>query len=230
MQTQKQTQIQKYNKSFDTFQASIASSVVEVCITHPIDVIKNHLQTSKPIVYNLRNLYAGFIPRALGNIPSRTIFLYSQDYLHEYFKQRKLSNWSCLLVPIGSGFFQTLVDTPVEVLKMNKIMNITNSSLYKGFLPHLCRNTIFIFSVYNFRQYSEQNGGDNKQKIMYGMVGGLIGSYITHPIDTIKTHIQSNKSYAHLSPLDYFKGCNLRGSISMINMMISLSIFELLKK
>ena len=59
---------------------ALISSIIETTITHPIDVIKIHKQTSKPIIYKFNTLYSGYIPRALGNIPSRTIFLFSQDY------------------------------------------------------------------------------------------------------------------------------------------------------
>lgn len=52
-----------------------------------------------------------------------------------------------MFVPISASFAQTLFDTPVEILKINKIMNINNKFLYKGFIPHYIRNTIFLISV-----------------------------------------------------------------------------------
>ena len=60
---------------------SICSSFVEVVITQPIDVAKTYKQTNIAYTLNLKTLYSGFIPRASGNIPSRTVFLFSQDFL-----------------------------------------------------------------------------------------------------------------------------------------------------
>ena len=212
---------------------SIISSIVEACITHPLDVIKIHKQTNTTIIYKFKNLYSGFIPRAIGNIPSRSCFLFSQDYLKYIINMSSSSNlqlWSPLLIPIGTGFAQTLVDTPVEVKKINKIMNINNNMIYKGFIPHLGRNIIFLISVYNFRQYGEKQNNNILTKVIYGSIGGICGSYISHPLDTIKTHVQTNKNYKKLKLSDYFRGGNMRASMSMINMFISLSIFELIKK
>ena len=125
---------------------ALVSSIIETSITHPIDVIKIHNQTSQPIIYNFKTLYSGYIPRALGNIPSRTIFLFSQDYLHNYFnttntndntnscymKNYQVSkNSQSIIIPLFAGFVQTLVDTPIENLKMNKVMKMKNKFSYK---------------------------------------------------------------------------------------------------
>ena len=217
---------------------ALISSIIETTITHPIDVIKIHKQTSKPILYKFNTLYSGYIPRSIGNIPSRTIFLFSQDYLHKYFnnKNRKINkNIQSILIPFIAGFSQTLVDTPVEVLKMNQIMKIKNNLLYKGFIPHFYRNFIFVLCVYNFKQLSNNKHlqylqSSSTQTALFGAVGGFVGSYISHPLDTIKTCIQTNRNYDNFTIKDFFKGCHLRAGMGMINMFISLYVFELLKK
>jgi len=217
---------------------ALISSIIETTITHPIDVIKIHKQTSKPILYKFNTLYSGYIPRSIGNIPSRTIFLFSQDYLHHHFnnKNRKINkNIQSILIPFIAGFSQTLVDTPVEVLKMNQIMKIKNNLLYKGFIPHFYRNFIFVLCVYNFKQLSNTTNvqylqSSSIQTALFGAVGGLIGSYTSHPLDTIKTCIQTNRNYDNFTIKDFFKGCHLRAGMGMINMFISLYVFELLKK
>jgi hypothetical protein len=218
---------------------ALVSSIIESTITHPIDVIKIHKQTSQPILYTFKTLYSGYIPRALGNIPSRTIFLFSQDYLHTYFnckKQNEVSKKSqYIIIPLLAGFSQTLIDTPVEVLKMNQVMNVKNTFLYKGFLPHFYRNFIFVMCVYNFKQVAtrfECNsvGSNYLNTALYGAMGGVVGSYISHPLDTIKTCIQSNRPYQHFELKDYYKGCHLRAGMCMINMFVSLYVFEIMKR
>ena len=210
---------------------SLISSLIEVSITHPIDVIKIHKQTKTPIIYNFKNLYNGFIPRAMGNIPSRSCFLFSQDYLKIYLNSTNYQHiifFQPLLIPIGSGIIQTLVDTPVENKKMNNIMNI-NNKIYRGFIPHLGRNIFFLIPVYNFREYSKYQNNNILSYSIHGSIGGVLGSYISHPLDTIKTLMQTNKNYKNLKFTDYFIGCNIRASMSVINMFISLYIYELIK-
>ena len=223
---------------------ALVSSIIESTITHPIDVIKIHKQTSQPILYTFKTLYSGYIPRALGNIPSRTLFLFSQDYLHTYFNCKKnyeiSKNTQSIIIPLLAGFAQTLIDTPVEVLKMNQVMSVKNTFLYKGFLPHFYRNFIFVLCVYNFKQVAINNSISNSlgtsssssylNTALYGAVGGVVGSYVSHPLDTIKTCIQSNRSYQHFTLKDYYKGCHLRAGMCMINMFVSLYVFEIMKR
>jgi hypothetical protein len=214
-----------------SFIPAICSSIFEVCATQPLDVIKTHYQTNIKVIYTFKNLYSGFIPRALGNIPSRSIFLYSQDFFKNYYSTKNISIYKKnLIIPMSAGFCQTLVDTPFEVLKINKIMNVKNTFLYTGFVSHCTRNIIFLVSVYNFREYSKQITPEQNVFInsFYGAIGGVVGAYISHPFDTIKTRIQSNQ-FNKIKMTDYFKGSHMRASMSMINMFVSLSMFELFK-
>ena len=249
--------------SLSLFYPALVSSIIETSITHPIDIVKIHKQTSQPILYKFSNLYSGYIPRALGNIPSRTIFLFSQDYLHNHFNKNNKNNTydnSCcrknyqvsknsqsIIIPFLAGFSQTLVDTPVENLKMKQVMKMKikmkdaflYKELYKGFVPHFYRNFIFVLCVYNFKQLSISNSISisNKeerdsylQTALYGAIGGVVGSYASHPLDTIKTCIQTNRSYDNFTVKDYMRGCHLRAGMGMINMFISLYVFEIMKK
>ena len=235
---------------------ALVSSIIETSITHPIDVMKIHRQTSQPIIYKFKTLYSGYIPRAIGNIPSRTIFLFSQDYLHNYFNKTNTNTYtnSCcrknyqvskniqsIIIPFFAGFSQTLVDTPVENLKMKQVMKMKikmkdaflYKELYKGFVPHFYRNFIFVLCVYNFKQLSISNNGAHDsylQTALYGAIGGVAGSYISHHLDTIKTCIQTNRPYDNFTVKDYMRGCHLRAGMGMINMFISLYVFEIMKK
>ena len=259
--------------SLSLFYPALVSSIIETSITHPIDVIKIHKQTSQPLIYKFGTLYSGYIPRALGNIPSRTIFLFSQDYLHHYFNKNNTNTYdntynSCnyyfmknyqvskniqsILIPFFAGLAQTLVDTPVENMKMNQVMKLNNKvlynykELYKGFIPHFYRNFIFVLCVYNFKQIGNINCNGNINDAsncsrdsyfspaIYGSIcgamGGLVGSYISHPLDTIKTCIQTNRTYDNFAIKDYMRGCHLRAGMGMINMFVSLYVFEIMKR
>jgi len=238
------------SSSSSLFYPALVSSVIENCITHPIDVIKIHKQTNTPLNYNFKTLYKGFTPRALGNIPSRSIFLFTQDYLHncmikfnndetnfinnKHYKINKIAQ--AFIIPFYSGLAQTLIDTPIEILKMNQIMHIKNTNPYKGFLPHFGRNLIFVFFVYNFKQIgssSVDNSTVDSQSYLktafYGAIGGLLGAYVSHPLDTMKTCIQTNRNYDYFKPKEYMRGCHLRAGMGMINIFISLYVFERMK-
>jgi H+/Cl- antiporter ClcA len=203
---------------------SIISSFIEVVITQPIDVVKTLKQTNQKFSYNFKTLYSGFIPRASGNIPSRTVFLFSQDYLRSELDPKKFQNK--ILIPSIAGFTQTLIDTPVENLKMKQIFKLHKVNYYKGFLPHVTRNIIFLVPVFNFKEYGKQHHDNALHQAFYGAIGGIIGSYLSHPFDTIKTLVQTNKEFHN----GYFRGSHLRASMAFINMAISLTVFEYLKE
>lgn len=209
---------------------SIISSFVEVIITQPIDVAKTYRQTNTKISFNIKTLYSGFIPRASGNIPSRSIFLFSQDFLKS--ELDPIKNFNKILIPGLSGFAQTLVDTPIENLKMKKIFKLQKINYYRGFVPHLSRNIIFLIPVFNFKEYGKFYHDNVVHQALYGAIGGIIGSYLSHPLDTIKTLIQTNnkQKIKELKIKDYFRGSHLRASMAFINMSISLYIFESLKE
>jgi hypothetical protein len=189
---------------------SIASSLIEVIITHPIDVYKTNLQLGKTTHLNM--LYRGFIQRSIGNIPSRTTVLFTSDYL-------KNKNINIYIIPFISGAMQTIIDTPVENLKIRAINNHTELNLFRGYIPHCARNIIFIGSVIYMKE--------NYDSIYSGAIGGVIGSYMSHPLDTIKTKIQSYQSYKNIS---YSAGAHPRALMAFINMMISLNCYDYLKK
>ena len=207
---------------------SLVSSFLEVTITQPLDVVKTYKQANKinQLDYRLSNLYKGFVPRALGNIPSRTVFLFSQDYFKGYTSDK----YKPLVVPLMSGFCQTLVDTPVEVVKINQIFGQKNKNYYSGFVPHCIRNIIFVGFVFNFKEYGKRYDSITISSA-YGAVGGLLGCYISHPFDTIKTIKQSRATNSKLNSFsDYMRGSHIRAGMGFVNMFISLSIFELLKQ
>ena len=199
--------------------AAIFSSLIEVTITHPIDVYKTNIQLNKPTY--LKTIYKGYLQRSLGNIPSRTIFIYSSEYM-------KINNINKYVIPIISGMLQTLADTPIENLKIKAINGHSQLSLFRGYIPHSIRNIIFIGNVLYFKEKNEYD-------IFSGAIGGVVGSYMSHPYDTIKTKIQSyneNTFYklnSRMILFELFKGAHPRAFMAFINMTISLNCYEYFK-
>ena len=158
------------------FHAYLISSITEVVITQPIDVIKTLKQNGIAPIYKFKNLYAGVTPRLYGNIPSLTMFLFSQSYLDSKMDMQKPYNK--LFLPLIAGFTQTLIDNPIEVIKINQIMGIKDFAFSKGFVPHYFKNVILIGSVYHSRKYAENNLHSDYSNFngIIGAIGGLIGT------------------------------------------------------
>lgn len=213
------------------FYSSIISSVIEVFTTHPLDVLKTKRQIDNNFnvksFYNLslQDKYKGLKTRIFGIVPIRSIFLYSQDYFKKTINVNNIYLKDFLVIT-GSSLCQTLVDTPVEISKINKISNSKTPILsYRGFIPHYFRNAIFLANVYEIKKLSK----NNYDIAIYGAIGGLLGSYMSHPFDTLKTFRQSNIS-KNLTLQNAFRGANIRASMGFINMGISLFVYENLKK
>jgi hypothetical protein len=212
------------------YHAYLITSVTEVAITQPIDVIKTLKQNGIKPLYNIRILYSGFAPKLYGNIPSLSMFLFSQSYLDSKLNMSKFHNK--LLLPIIAGFTQTLIDNPIEVIKINQIMGIKDFNFSKGFIPHYFKNTILIGSVYHSRKYAENNLHSSYSNFngVIGAIGGLIGTYISHPLDTIKTLQQSNKDYKKIIFRVLLSGMHLRGLMNFLSFAISLTVFDVIKE
>ncbi len=212
------------------FYCSIISSLVEVATTHPLDVLKTKHQIDKSFNFKslmsmpLKEKYGGLGTRLFGVVPIRSTFLFSQDFIKERIKtDNKIKK--DLSVIMGASLCQTLVDTPTEISKINKI-NKSNINIfsYRGFLSHYARNAIFMAGVYEAKKLST----NNYNVAFYGAVGGFIGSYLSHPFDTLKTFKQAGTNQK-LTLQNAFRGVHVRASMGFINMLISLFIYENLK-
>jgi hypothetical protein len=212
------------------YHAYLISSVTEVTITQPIDVIKTLKQNGIKPHYNIRSLYTGFAPRLYGNIPSLSMFLFSQSYIDSKLDMKKFSNK--IVLPFIAGFTQTIIDNPIEIVKINQIMGINNFNYCKGFLPHYLKNVILIGSVYNSRKFSEENLHSNYSNFngIIGAIGGLIGTYVSHPFDTLKTLQQSNKDYKKINFRFLLTGIHLRGLMNFLSFTVSLTVFDVIKE
>ena len=179
--------------------SSILSSLLEVILVHPLDVYKTLYQQNKDYRFktflkrDIRNKYSGLYSRMSGIIPMRIVFWISQDIAENNIKFYKLNKLlKGIYVGSYASFFQTIIDTPIENIKISQINNITiHKNLFRGFNCHYFRNFIFASTLYMSNQYGEEL---HLNKFISGSIGGLLGSIISQPIDYIKTHIQSNKN------------------------------------
>lgn len=207
-------------------------------MTHPLDVLKtdmqnnqfNHHSTDKLNFSNsIRNIYKthgvfgyyrGVFPRLYGIVPMRFLYWGVQNTLN----QKLLTNNEKLHQRIGKLTFagiagataQTLIDNPIEVLKIRILTNNTNigaikivsdtikSKSFPGFWITYARNIPFAVCT-NIGVHTKVDSTMN-EKFMYGACGGLIGSIVSQPMDFIKTFIQKNKTNdsLHKNTYQYF--------------------------
>ena len=223
--------------------SGVISSIIEIGIVHPIDVYKtiyqqnNKYSITKFFNSNMSFKYKGFTSRFIGIVPMRTTFWISQDYIRNIInnkKHNKKHNKILESIYIGSfaALCQSIIDTPIEVIKINKINNKKTSiiNLYNGFNINLIRNSIFASSVY----YCNSIGDNyNINKFVTGGIGGLIGSIISHPTDYIKTIKQSNINYTYgqiIFNKNFIKNCMngvfARTGVCFISMGIGSYIYN----
>jgi len=212
----------EYNKKI---QASIISGIAEVMTTYPIDYLKTIRQANKPLDIFWSNPYRGSIPRITGLIPMRMVFWNSLYFCHT----KEYSNLKTAMI---TSLAQTIIDYPTEQIKIQKMIHnrkITQclklNTFAPGFIATLSRNFGFLYTMNYFIVNSDGNIWDSA-------IGGLVGSLLTHPIDTIKTHFQHNDTIKlpKFTLQQYFNGGLYRCSISLISMGIGWNVFNMLNK
>ena len=202
----------EYNKIISGGIAGLA----EVTCTHPLDYIKTTLQQgNKPKIFSI---YKGVVSRYIGIFPMRAIFWSTQNYGKNKFKNHNIL-LNGLFTGIITGTAQTIVDSPIESIKVNRIYNnkpYTSINLYKGFIPCYFRNIIFC-------TFSTTGCLINPT---YGLlIGSSIGCILSQPVDYIKT-IKQTGLKPHTN--NYMIGWQYRAIISPINMFIGYHIFSYL--
>ena len=120
------------------------SGLVEVTCTHPIDLIKTKLQeaSQKNIVINnpikhfyskyrlhgIKYMYSGFIPRIVGVVPMRFVFWGVQGNCNEYINNYNICDTNRLILAgIIGGSAQTLIDNPIESMKIRQMTSTNNT-------------------------------------------------------------------------------------------------------
>ena len=238
------------------------SGIVEVTTGHPLDTLKTKIQElslkEKPStirhavadIYKTGGLvgfYGGYTPRVIGIMPMRLVYWGTMRTMNEYVESPSCSDLpktvKMLLPGLVTGSVQTLVDNPIEVLKIRLMTGASGtamSTLMKGFVPTTIRNIVFAIPV---AVTVTTFGKDNA--FMAGAVGGLIGSVISQPLDVIKTEMQrfkpeeggvTKKSMMQVireinaqpggTVRNFMAGVNMRGALSVANMGIGYLAYD----
>ena len=223
------------------------SGIVEVLFTHPVDYIKtqkqifiqNKLKISFWKYVTSNSFYSGVIPRIAGVAPMRFVFWGVQDSSYTYTKNTLGYShfYSGLIAGTVGGSTQTLIDNPIEIIKI-KLINKQRPQIKDfvnqyGFIPTLMRNIGFAICVSSI--CFDNKNASNMDKFLYSSGAGLLGSIITHPFDYIKTYQQQNSCFNTYgiietnlkeNPLNFFSGLTGRMLLSSLTMGIGFVAYE----
>uniref|UniRef100_A0A6C0EBI5 Mitochondrial carrier protein n=1 Tax=viral metagenome TaxID=1070528 RepID=A0A6C0EBI5_9ZZZZ len=226
------------------------SGLIEVTTTQPIDFLKTKIQDAvltnplhKPKLYDIIKqtiktngfigFYRGYLPRITGVIPMRMTYWGTMSYIDHHIVNINDKLIKSYFVGVIVGSAQTLIDNPIEVLKIRMMTNnrVTFAETLKclkprGFIANLARNIQFASMVNLMMNYKNDNPIYN-----FGIcaIGGLLGSLTSQPFDTMKTEKQrfhcdtKTKSYLEMikfSPKTLWAGGLLRASLGFVNMGI----------
>lgn len=230
----------------NSYLAGALSGLIEVTFTHPIDYIKTKKQQNvsfRDILRqtNMSQYYSGYGPRVCGIMPVRLAFWGTQSSIQNLLTRNQINSWyNFVLIGSGAASVQTLVDTPIEVMKiayMNK--SICTSSIFKGFYPTLYRNILFTNCVVFANQQHKSRFHQTKwSAFLYAGIGGFIGSILSQPLDYVKTQKQlpnpeprtMSQILAQESMETLFRGGGFRALLGMSTMSIGYCAYMYIRE
>eukprot|EP01031_Cornospumella_fuschlensis_P026858 gene26858-32459_t len=248
---QKETKITAGTKN--NYLIAPISGIIEVTVSHPLDRIKTKMQemslsnrTPKVIpaakeihlTTGWKGFYAGYTARVLGIMPMRLVYWETMRNMNKRVEGEP--RWFQLIIPgIAVGVAQTLIDNPIEVLKVRRMTGESKTainSIFKGYMPTLYRNIIFSITV----SAAVKTFGE-EQPFFSAAMGGLIGSIISQPLDVAKTEMQRFKAVADAkpkgmvailvdvakkNPKELFSGGLMRSAMGFVNMGVGFLAFK----
>jgi hypothetical protein len=196
------------------------SGVVEVTLTHWLDVLKTRWQAEAKIapkdpnapklstaerimkIYRnegFRGFYRGYVSRVLGIGPMRATYWGVMDHTtHILEPVKQLNQWQRLVVAgLVAGAAQSIVDVPIEVVKTQFITGnknisavLTESLKFRGFKATISRNMGFA-AVINFGlNYKRTENTTYFQTYIRSIISGFFAAFLTQPLDFVKTKHQ----------------------------------------
>ena len=181
------------------------SGMSGIALSHPIDSIKTHYQTTKNVkfAYNVKNLYRGMLSPLLGVGLEKAIVFGTYNYF------RNNLNYNIPLSGAISGLSASMIVSPYERIKImlqmkQKVslkMCFSPSFMFKGLSATFTREIpgfAIYFSTYEgLKDYFYTSQNKNITIMSSFMFGGLSGSMawiFIYPQDRIKTIIQSTNT------------------------------------
>ncbi len=180
------------------------SGMFGIILSHPIDSIKTHYQTSKctKFNYSITNLYRGITSPLIGVGIEKAIVFGTYNYCRQNGLNTPLSG-------AISGLAASLIVSPYERIKIMKqtgqsvtVRNIISPSfLFKGLSATFTREVpgfAIYFSTYEWLKHRFYTGEGCEITIpssfLFGGISGTMAWIFIYPQDRIKTVLQSTKT------------------------------------
>ena len=178
------------------------SGMVGIALSHPIDTIKTHRQTTQGAVfkYNFRNLYRGIVSPLIGVGIEKAIVFGTYNYCRN-------NNINIMMSGAIAGLSASIVVSPYERIKILHQTNqkidfkkcIHPSFLFKGLSTTFTREIpgfAIYFSTYEKLKdhfYTKNNMNITiPSSFLFGGLSGTMAWIFIYPQDRIKTIIQSS--------------------------------------
>lgn len=196
-------------------------------LSHPLDTARIFTQTNQPM--KITKLYKGFMPPLFGIGLEKSIVFGTFYSLNNNETTKDLNIFSKGMI---SGFFSTLVVSPVEQIKIQLQTSQYKTSwdylktftslrrlplLYTGWGATVVRE-VPGYGLYFLCYENIKNKNDNLINTFWkGSVSGMFAWAFIYPSDYVKTTVQnSNVSYKtaiqtifkNKNPLSFYKGCS----------------------
>lgn len=233
--------------NYNDFLYGLCGGFTGTLVSHPFDTIKTRIQSKKaPDIKSalmMRNLYAGLTPPLLGIMLEKSIVFGFYNKAKEHgindFWSGIIGGFMCTLIvtPIDQlkicmqnkkAPIQNLViantNQPIKkfhygvgYVECNKITFPPIRTMYRGFIPTVCRETPgfgIYFSVYNYLTANYNNNMNNIKTFSFGALSGLAAWTFIYPSDLVKTKMQSSENISIQKIIgDIFSENNPRSSI-----------------
>jgi len=175
--------------------SGLYAGLLSTIICNPLDVIRTHKQLNKEYILSVRFLYRGIKSSIIGIPLFWSIYFPSYNYL-------KNNNYSILSGYLACNLAST-VTCPIwfirqryqvkgnfEVIKFYKNNGI--KPFYNAIIPTYLINISFLFQIpiYEFLKTKYENNTTNIFFIT--VLSKTISTFITYPIDTIRTFKRNN--------------------------------------
>ncbi len=189
----------------DTFFYGLISGYVGAICVYPIDYIKTNIQNNRSFndiikTTKLKNYYKGSFIQLIGIGPEKSIKIFVANYMTNEYNSNIILSGAC------AGASQVLVTNPIEIIKIQYQMNLTQNknlfnilkttNLYKGasacFLRDIPFSAIY-FPTYNYLKKEFPNN-----YFIAGTLAGIPAAYLVTPFDVIKTRYQTDKNYKNM--------------------------------
>ncbi|XP_010833625.1 mitochondrial 2-oxodicarboxylate carrier isoform X2 [Bos indicus] len=187
-----------------------SAGLVEICLMHPLDVVKTRLF----------GFYKGILPPILAETPKRAVKFFTFEQYKKLLGYVSLSPALTFAVAgLGSGLTEAIVVNPFEVVKVGLQANRNRfteqpstmsyarhiikkeglglGGLNKGFTATLGRHGVFnmvyfgfYFNVKNIIPVNKDPTLEFLRKFGIGLLSGTIASVINIPFDVAKSRIQ----------------------------------------